>query len=573
MDWIKKRENQIFFSITLITIFIAISPLLTKYCLLGHDSDYHMLRIEALKQQIEMGKPFLKVNPAFFGGMGYASSLFYPDLLLFIPAILRVMGVSINNSYHIFMIVCIVLCFALTYVCGKNIAKNRYIGILFAVILTLSSYHMDDIFIRAAAGEYTAFIFVPVVLYGLYNLFFENMDKPWILGIGMGMVLLCHTLSFILCIVMIVIMLIFNVETFIKKPGLILKLMATALVTLIATISYWLPMVEQLMNTAFSVSSTWIEPVQEAKELTSIFSYVFPTLGIGILLLILPRVLLFRNHDDKVLKFADQCIILGIIFAFFASKLFPWNVVGKYFTQIQFPWRVYVIASVLLSFGAAVAVYRFTSSLCMGVSDTPKEHDNEKMVVHSETLINQYGLMLVIVLAVMAATCIYGFSSSAADREYFDFSNDYFSYKPYTANVIGGEWLPVSVTDSQSLVDMSDHALDASGNEVAFSRVKNTIVATIDNATEYVDVPFIYYKGYAAYDENGNALYTDGSGTNGLVRVNTQNVTGNITVYYKGTAIQTVSGIISVLAVLAIIAYIYRLYFYKKKDRETIAES
>ena len=37
----------------------------------------------------ECGAPFLRVNMLFFGGEGYASSMFYPDFLLYIPAVLH----------------------------------------------------------------------------------------------------------------------------------------------------------------------------------------------------------------------------------------------------------------------------------------------------------------------------------------------------------------------------------------------------------------------------------------------------------------------------------------------------
>ena len=84
-------------------------PLFTVNCIGGHDIAYHLLRIEALKTGILQGRPFLRINMLFFGGMGYASSLFYPDFLLYFPAVLRVLGVGINLSYHLFVALCIIL--------------------------------------------------------------------------------------------------------------------------------------------------------------------------------------------------------------------------------------------------------------------------------------------------------------------------------------------------------------------------------------------------------------------------------------------------------------------------------
>ena len=563
MKWIKKRENQIFFSVTLITILVAISPILTRYCLIGHDSDYHILRIEALARQIKMGLPYLKVNPTFFGGAGYASSMFYPDFLLYMPAILRALGAPIKFSYHTFMVVCIVLCYAVSYICAKKMTNNRYIGILFAVILTLSSYHLDDILVRAAVGEYTAFIFVPIVLYGVYNLCYEDMKKPWILGLGMGLVLLCHTLTFVMCFIMVCIMLVFNFAVFVKTPKLLLKLSVTGIVTLAATAFYWLPVAEQFMTTRFYVSTSWIEPAQEAVKFSSIFGFKFPTLGISLLLLFIPRVLLFRNEDDSVMKYSDHCFVAGIVFAVLATDIVPWSILGKYFAMVQFPWRLYVISTVLISFADAVIIFRVTGSLFLGVSDTPKEYDNEYKVINDDGLINRYGIVLALVISLLIISTLYTFSNQK--REYYDYSNDYFDYKPFTASVIAGEWLPEAVKDSTTLVDDSEHAYDNNGNSISFERIKNKVVFNADSSMEYVDVPLIYYKGYGAKCTDGTVLFVDGSGNNGFVRVYTDGYVGEVITKYKGTIAQIIGDLISIIVIISLIIIEYRGYKGKTK--------
>ena len=563
MKWLKQRENQIFFSVTILTILVAICPLLSKYCLVGHDSNYHILRIEALKQQIEMGKPFLKVNPTYFGGMGYASSLFYPDLLLFIPALLRVAGVSIKTSYHSFMILCVILCYITSYVCGKKITNNRYIGMLFAVILTLCSYHLDDIIVRAAVGEYTAFIFVPLVVYGIYNLCYEEMDKPWVLGLGMGLVLLCHTLSFAMCIVMLVLMLVFNFDVFIKKPKLLLKLLATGTVTLFITTSYWLPMLEQFLSAKFYVSYPWIQPEQAAVQMPTLFSFTFPTLGIGLFLLLIPRVLLFRRDDDRVMRFADQCIASGIVFAVMATDIMPWKTLGQYFSAVQFPWRLYVLSSVLLSLGAAVVVYRLASSVYFGASEKPMDYDNEAHIISDDSYVNKYGVLLALVLAVMTVTTLYSYSKQ--DRTYFDYSNDYFDYKPFTAEVIGGEWLPDTVDNVDDLVETSDNAYGSNGEVFEIERNKNTVTVNMEKSCQYVDVPFVYYKGYAARTPEGDSFYVDGKGINGLTRVYTGDYIGTFSVEYEGTIIQKLSDILSFQVALGWILIVTTFYRIKKE--------
>ena len=66
IDHYKDRKNQIKAAVFLITVFIACVPLISRYCINGHDLEYHLLRIESLKEGILIGKPFLKVNTLFF---------------------------------------------------------------------------------------------------------------------------------------------------------------------------------------------------------------------------------------------------------------------------------------------------------------------------------------------------------------------------------------------------------------------------------------------------------------------------------------------------------------------------
>ena len=99
--YLQNRENRITLFFFLITMIVATSPLVSRYCINGHDLEYHLLRIESLKEGIRIWRPFMKVNTLFYGGAGYASSLFYSDILLRIPALLRVCHLSIGKSFHI----------------------------------------------------------------------------------------------------------------------------------------------------------------------------------------------------------------------------------------------------------------------------------------------------------------------------------------------------------------------------------------------------------------------------------------------------------------------------------------
>ncbi|MCR5734143.1 MAG: YfhO family protein [Lachnospiraceae bacterium] len=546
-EYFKKNENRIVWLVTVITMLIACSPLITRYCINGHDIDYHLLRIESLKEGIQIGKPFLKVNVLFFGEAGYASSMFYPDFLLYIPALLRVFGLSINTSYHVFVAICVILCYFSMYYCVRNMLNSKYAGILSAIIVTLCQYHMDDIYVRSAAGEYTAFIFLPLVFYGIYDLLYEDMKKPWLLGAGFGGVLLCHTASFAMCLLFAAAACILRIKAF-KNKKTLLRLIATAAITAGLTAVYWLPMIEQLLDTVFYVSDPWIEPATEAVRFVEVFYNSFPSLGIFVVVFSLPRILLKKEAENSeasdrystknLISFSDYLLIAGFLFALLATDILPWERFGKYLSFIQFPWRFFIMSSVLFSMADGIILY-----LCAR-KYSPKRFD-----------IPLEGIVAVVVLIVCGVSA-YG-DMSANDQGYYDYSDDYYDYKPYTAHVIGGEWLPEAVMDPETLVLESERMIADDEVTVDFVREKNTIKADITAAYDHIDVPFIYYKGYEAYIENGTGkkeLRVTGEGNNGFVRVYlTPQTTGKMTVLYAGTLAQIISKVITLLSVITLI--------------------
>lgn len=530
-QFFKDRENQICTVIFAITILVAIIPLMSRYCINGHDLEYHLLRIESLKEGILIGKPFMKVNTLFFGGAGYASSMFYSDLFMYIPALLRVCGLSIGASYHIFVTLIFVLCYASTFYCAYKMTDSKYIATIAAVLLTLCPYHMDDMLVRAACGEYMAFVFVPFVVYGIYNVLFEGMNRPYVFLVGYAGLILTHPATLVLCVIFTVITFLIFIKSFINNPKLVVKLGVVTIITLCVSAFQWLPMIEQMLSTTFYVSFDKIDMLDAALPMSVIFSQEFP--GAGVLLLAIAFLRIFiSSKDNKLVKYADVLLICGVIYAIGASNIVPWERLSRYLSFVQFPWRLFTITSVLLSFADAIYI----------------------MVFVKDRLNNQLEVVIFTVLAFSVGLAIN--HSAINSTGYYDYGDDYYSYKPYTANVIGAEWLPAAVTDRDSLILLSEHAYTDSGSEIGFDRTKAVITIDVPESVEYIDVPFIYYKGYKAtiLGKTGalNCQVT-GEGINGMCRVYTDNQSGMLTVNYKSTPIQIASYLISLIAIAGMI--------------------
>ena len=546
--YLEKKENRITLWFFIITMIIATSPLISRYCINGHDLEYHLLRIESLKEGILIGRPFMKVNTLFFGGAGYASTLFYSDLFMHIPALLRVFHVSIGKSFHIYTAIIFVLCYISTFYCVWKMSLSKFAASVAAMLLTLCPYHMDDMVVRTACGENAAFIFLPLAVYGLFNILYEDMDKPWVFGLGFAGLVLTHPATFILTVIFGLIVLLINVKTFINEPRLFAKMCVVAALAVLVTSYQWLPMLEQFADAKFYVSNNWTDLLDASVGFSLLASDTFPCIGFILFVLAIPRCFLSRK-DYPILKFSDLLMIAAIAFAVGATNIMPWERVARFFGFLQFPWRMFLISSVLLSMADAIVVKLFLD----GVSEDKRGFAKE--------------IVLIVVIAVTGFLAI--IHQNENSMGYYDYSDDYYSYKPYTAFVIAGEWLPQTVTESGRLVTQSDHMVFDDGSECAFERSGSKIIAHIGDRHDYVDVPFIYYKGYSATiaDIAGSKtrLSVTGEGDNGLCRVYLDGATGDITVNYTGTLIQYISLAITLLFLLLIFDLWYLKNKYKKK--------
>ncbi len=523
-----KKENV---TISCIALFIACLPLFTVNCIGGHDCVSHLLRIESVKTALENGLPYLRVNMLYFNGQGYADSLFYPEIFLYIPALLRVLGVGINASFHIFVAICIIAGFFSAYYCAFVISKNKYTGLVFAVIFTLFKYHIFDIYTRSAVGEYTALIFLPFVIAGLYDLIFNDYARPWLLVAGMTGVILTHSITTGFCALLCLGAFFIAIKKVIKNPKIILKLVLSVLSVIMLTAFYLLPMLEMMSCTELALSSPSFDMNNEKLLLREVFSLTDPSMGIVVFLPLIIRIFLKRDKEDKMLLYADICALAGLAACLFSTGFLPWDRMMKYVYQIQFPWRLFTVAGPLIAFADAVYV-------------TSLVKNNEK----------REKIMAGVILAMMAVSALWSFEKN--EESYYSYSDDYFDYPPYTTEVNGGEWFPASVRDRDQLISTADTAIDDKGRELDVSRYKNTLsVEGIGSDTKYLDVPFVYYKGYAAKDDRGRRLYVDGSGRNGQVRVYPDK-SAYVHIYYEGTLIQHLSVMITLVFIAGSAVYI-----------------
>ena len=65
----------------------------------------------------------------------------------------------------------------------NKLTKSKEVGALAAILYMLMPYHLNDMYIRNALGEFLSYIFIPLVFLGLYKIF-QKEKGIWILCVG-----------------------------------------------------------------------------------------------------------------------------------------------------------------------------------------------------------------------------------------------------------------------------------------------------------------------------------------------------------------------------------------------------
>lgn len=337
-----------------VAVIVASVPLFRENLTPGHDSEFHRSRLRNAVSALSEGQFPVRVGGYMYHGYGGASSVFYPDMWLYGPALMMMGGATIQLALSVLLFAVNAVSAATMYALVSRVFASGTAGAAAAILYLLAPYRLTDLYTRMALGEAAAMAVIPLFLLGLWEVLCGKKERWPLLAAGATAVFLSHMLSTVLCAGIAVLAGVCLMKKLIceKRVGSLLKaIAATALLNLF----YLVPLLDY-MTSGISMgallsdcAAAALDPVQ-----LLISDASFP-LNIGHALLLCAAAAGYAMIGEKTEKSGLAWLLLaaGAAFALMTTKLFPWGalagVLGESVNYLQFPWRLMTFVDIFLA--------------------------------------------------------------------------------------------------------------------------------------------------------------------------------------------------------------------------------
>ena len=540
---LSKIFHKKYMPIFLVVFFSLFSCLylLKDGILLGHDLEFHLSRIISIKESLQhFDFPALIHNG--LNHYGYATGLFYSNLFLYFPAFLHLLGVSVIISYKLFLVVVSIGTGLLCFTCVKAISKSNFAATLSSILYVLCSYRICDVYVRAAVGEILAFLLLPVIIWGLYELLWGNHKKFYIFSIGFVGLITSHLISTVLMFLICLAILVMSCFTLLEQPKRILYLCYSALFGIFLGAFFIFPMLEQyafsdlLINTVKTEVTT--HPFLSSFSGLTNYTTRFIPPGVGFVFLFAIFCRLQIKGEKENLKIADLFLGCGLLILLFSTEIIPWKELTPILGSIQFSWRLYLFSSLFLAISSGIIFYYY-----------------QKQVKYN------YVFVGILVFYVTSLCFVNQFLGEYSIKNFYLTEQPSLYLTDYNgSSIAAGEYMPTKTDWSLLDIDERKPKTNSKSIKIDYEEKNGKIYVRFENNLEegtYIDIPKIYYKGYSARSLQNTEYYAVDAGYNTWVRIHLPNVLeGELVIWYKGTRVKRLSVGISLLTIFVSSGYL-----------------
>lgn len=174
-----KQDKVIHYILITLAAVIAAIPLINLRIYGTDDGFIHLLRIMGVDNIFKSGQfpPF--IDSKYCNGFGYAINVFYSSIVTYGPLLFKLFTNYYNACLKLYSFATILISGLAMYKLMQEITDKREISLLAAIIYIFIPYRLETIYNRFAIGEFSAYMFFPLVFLGLYNLLKKDGTKQY----------------------------------------------------------------------------------------------------------------------------------------------------------------------------------------------------------------------------------------------------------------------------------------------------------------------------------------------------------------------------------------------------------
>ena len=498
-----------------------------------YDTAFHINR--ALSLESIFSSP---INFETFRSYGMQVNNFYPWLTLY-PLFLLTKFTNLAIGYNLFLYIVTLITLFICHYVMYEITKKHVTSSFFAIIYTTSSFRSVEIFLRGAMGELLAMSILPLILLGFIKLY-DSKKESWVmLAISMTLLIYTHVLSVAMTMVMIIIALI--IQFYRKKKieiFLIIKLIKAAIVTLLLSLAFIGPMIEQTLYQ--DLNRPYVDILQKraiylGKEflIGSIDSELL-SFGIGLTLLICLIILTFNFKKLGILS--KITYIMGIISILLCTKIFPWVALQNTpLNIIQAPWRFMIFSTLFISFSVSLFI-------------------SPQLEKFSYTRRRNFILLLILAISILNYSSVVNMVKEMNFQG--TYSNEQMENK--LEEFENFDYVPIGYKKDQLL--LKNHQVTEDGQVIysSFSPNKDEITFTFKSSKgKTIVLPVFRYKGLTVTVNSKNATVLKQGGP--FVTVKSESGINKVTIRYSYTFFSKISLFISIITLIVLLFYCIKL--------------
>lgn len=504
-------------------VLLSSIPLINDFNIHGHDYKYHLYCMEGVAEGLLSGQFPVKIMPNWWNEFGDGAPIFYCDTMLYVPAIITLLGYSLQTAYKCYIVFINFLTAGISYKCFQKISKDNKIALLGAFLYSLSLYRLIDIYVRCAVGEYTALTFLPLILLGIYLM----EENGWIyMTIGLSGCIQSHVLVCVMVAFFFIVFSIIKIRWVLKKT-VFLNFCKTGIITILWNLWFIIPFLEVYLTKGYKIHFYETEWKLEEKGIPfiEIFKLYFKgmdedyfVMGLPLLVGVILAIAIYFGYRKRVpentenrkygslLKVSTFLAMLALVLS---MDFIPYSkmgeihkIVNRLVNFFEFPFRFMCIASVMSATAIVSACVLWKSNLYCG---------NTKRIK-----MKGYAISGGLVILAMSGTFLSYWKLLTGDSPFVK------NYEYYAIGYIMDmdKWLPAEADQGEVSHELlkGDEDIQVLDYKKEYTNIDMTCINKgIEDG--YIDVPLFYYPCYKAVDRDTKETLVLTYGENERVRL------------------------------------------------------